>query len=99
MHSKSKRLFDICRRLADEQTLFKICLPDVNRRSNSLVLSGIGLFDSGFFGIDSDSWFWNRKESIPQLLFFLTVLPFHTVTNFLLRAWQSDRCESSCPSY
>jgi len=45
MHVKltsTKRLFDIwqetsCRRIADEQTLLKIRLPDVNITSNRLV--------------------------------------------------------------
>jgi len=44
-HTSSIRLFDICqetsyRRIADEQTLLKIRLPDVNITSNRLVLSG-----------------------------------------------------------
>jgi len=49
MHVKltsSKHLFDIWqetsyRRIADEQTLLKIRLPDVNITSNRLVLSGV----------------------------------------------------------
>ncbi len=29
----------------------------------------VGLFDSEFFGIESDSWFWNRWDSIPHCCF------------------------------
>jgi len=63
MHVKltsSKRLFDIWqetsyRRLADEQTLLKIRLPDVNWRSISLVLSGWPLIYL-FFPLMSCAW-------------------------------------------